>query len=66
MSPNQRSKKRNSMIGVYVEPNVKVEVERIARSKGLTMADYVRTLLVNENKKNDENQTLFQTEIHPV
>jgi len=43
--PNQRSKKRNAIIGVYVEHEVKAEIERRAKQNGMTLADYVRNLL---------------------
>ena len=60
MCPSQRSKKRNALIGVFVEPEVKAEVERTAAAKGMTVADYLRSLLASQKtntdeKKNDNN-----------
>ena len=48
---NQRSKKRNAQIGVFVEPEVKAHVERVALQKGMTVADYIRSLLRAEKEK---------------
>ena len=48
---NQRSKKRNAQIGVFVEPEVKAHVERIAMQKNMTVADYIRSLLHAEREK---------------
>ena len=48
---NQRSKKRNAQIGVYVEPEVKARVEREAKRKNMTVADYIRELLRAERTK---------------
>ena len=48
---NQRSKRRNALIGVFVEPDVKAHVERAAKLKNMTVADYVRGLLRSEREK---------------
>ncbi|MCL1921293.1 MAG: hypothetical protein FWG50_09500 [Kiritimatiellaeota bacterium] len=48
---NQRSKKRNAQIGVFVEPEVKAHVERVAKQKNMTVADYIRSLLRAEREK---------------
>jgi len=48
---NQRSKKRNAQIGVFVEPEVKAHVERVAAQNRMTVADYVRSLLRAEREK---------------
>ena len=48
---NQRSKKRNAQIGVFVEPEVKAYVERVAMQKNMTVADYIRGLLHTEREK---------------
>ena len=48
---NQRSKKRNAQIGVFVEPEVKAHVERVAMQKNMTVADYIRSLLSAEREK---------------
>jgi len=53
---NQRSKKRNAQIGVFVEPEVKAHVERVAKQKNMTVADYIRSLLRSERKKEKEKE----------
>ena len=50
---NQRSKKRNAQIGVFVEPEVKAHVERAAKQKNMTVADYIRGLLRAEKEKEE-------------
>ena len=50
---NQRSKKRNTQIGFYVEPDVKAYVGRAAKLKNMTVADYIRNLLRAERKKKE-------------
>ena len=54
---NQRSKKRNALIGVYVEPEVKARVEQAAKDRNLTVADYIRYLLrTQQDKEKKRNQ----------
>jgi hypothetical protein len=48
---NQRSKKRNAQIGVFVEPEVKARVEQAARQRNMTVADYIRSLLRAQQDK---------------
>jgi len=48
---NQRSKSRNASISVYVEPETKALVERAAKQRGMTVADYIRCLLRTEREK---------------
>jgi len=50
--PNQRSKTRDKQISVFVEPEVKAQVECAAKQKNMTVADYVRGLLRAEREKN--------------
>ena len=48
---NQRSKKRNAQIGVFVEPEIKAQVECAAKQRNMTVADYIRSLLRAERDK---------------
>jgi len=50
---NQRSKKRNAQIGVFVEPEVKAHVERAAKLRNMTVADYIRDLLRSVREKDE-------------
>lgn len=52
MSPCQRSKKRDEMIGAYVTPELKARVLAAARSRNMTVADYVRWI-IEVNTKGD-------------
>lgn len=42
---NQRSKKRDKMVGAYVSPEVKARAQARAKELGMTLADYIRYLL---------------------
>ena len=42
---NQRSKKRDQMVGAYVTPEVKDRALAEAKKRGMTLADYIRFLL---------------------
>ena len=42
---NQRSKKRDQMVGAYVTPEVKARAKAEAKKLGMTLADYIRYLL---------------------
>lgn len=55
MCANQRSKKRDEMVGAYVTPLVKARVKAAADKRGLTIADYVRWL-VDENTKGEDHE----------
>jgi len=54
---NQRSKKRNAPIGVFVEPEVKAQVEHAAKQKNMTVADYIRSLLRAEREKEQRKES---------
>ena len=49
--PNQRAKKRSAQIGVFVEPEIKAHVERAAKQRNMTVADYIRDLLRSAREK---------------
>lgn len=57
---NQRSKKRDQMVGAYVTPEVKARAKAEAEKRGMTLADYIRYLLGatpgEENKKNPNGE----------
>lgn len=57
---NMRSKKRDEILGVFVEPEVKKLVKEAAKAKGLTMADYLRQLIKKDVRhdapKGNENE----------
>ncbi len=48
MCANQRSKKRNQLVGAYVTPELKEKIVKAAEHNGLTVADYVR-MIIKEN-----------------
>jgi hypothetical protein len=48
MCANQRSKKRNQLVGAYVTPELKEKIVKAAEYNGLTVADYVR-MIIKEN-----------------
>jgi len=45
MCANQRSKKRNHLVGAYVTPQLKAKIVQAAEDNGLTVADYVRMII---------------------
>ena len=51
MCTNQRSKKRNQLVGAYVTPELKERIVKAAYDRGLTVADYVRSII----KENTED-----------
>ena len=53
---NQRSKKRDQMVGAYVTPEVKARAKARAQELGMTLADYIRYLL-DEMSKEDNPKT---------
>lgn len=54
MCANQRSKKRDQLIGAYVSPELKARIVAEAKRKGTTLADYIRWV-VEENTKGDDH-----------
>lgn len=53
---NQRSPKRNNMVGAYVTPALKSKAMKEAKARGMSVADYVRYLLENSNSKEAKKQ----------
>jgi len=49
---NMRSKKRDEILGVFVESEVKRLVKNAAKAKGLTVADYLRQLIRKDIRNN--------------
>ena len=46
--PNKRSQKRDQMVGVYVTPELKARASSRAKELGMTLSDYVRYLLAED------------------
>lgn len=53
MCANQRSKKRNHLVGAYVTQELKDKIVQAAECKGLTVADYVRWIIKENTEELD-------------
>jgi predicted HicB family RNase H-like nuclease len=48
---NQRSKKRDKLIGAFVSPELKNLAVLAAKEQGITVADYVRNIITQSVKE---------------
>ena len=48
---NQRSKKRDKLIGAFVSPELKRLAVLAAKEQGITVADYVRNIITKSVKE---------------
>jgi len=50
---NQRSKKRDYLVGAYVTPELKQQIKDAAKREGITMADYIRKAVYEHTTTNE-------------
>lgn len=51
---NQRSKKRNAIVGAYITPELKKQISEVAKKKGITLTDLIRELIIDSTKKENK------------